>query len=240
MLSVVYRPFPTSNHNIWETLISQQKLYIVRFLHQTTTACPCTLNLRSLYIVRFLHQTTTNTLLENCSMVLYIVRFLHQTTTLSNEAFASSVLYIVRFLHQTTTCKARMPANTLLYIVRFLHQTTTIVRYNTSTARLYIVRFLHQTTTAHYMYPQNDGCISSVSYIKPQPGQRKGQRRRVVYRPFPTSNHNDSVDCYCMSVLYIVRFLHQTTTPLQLLCHSSCCISSVSYIKPQRSSKLII
>ena len=34
-----------------------------------------------LYIVLFLHQTTTLTLCEYCPMMLYIVLFLHQTTT---------------------------------------------------------------------------------------------------------------------------------------------------------------
>ena len=34
----------------------------------------------------------------------------------------------------------------------------------------------------------------------------------VVYRPFPTSNHNEIVNKAMSSRLYVVRFLHQTTT----------------------------
>ena len=55
-------------------------------------------------------------------------------------------------------------------------------------------------------------CISSVSYIKPQHKKTVNVRELVVYRPFPTSNHNESVSIKKISVLYIVRFLHQTTT----------------------------
>ncbi|HAG32792.1 MAG TPA: hypothetical protein DCL18_05070, partial [Prevotella sp.] len=35
---------------------------------------------------------------------------------------------------------------------------------------------------------------------------------RVVYRPFPTSNHNNVANTVGLLELYIVRFLHQTTT----------------------------
>ena len=56
----------------------------------------------------------------------------------------------------------------------------------------------------------------------------------VVYRPFPTSNHNCPNLNIDTSVLYIVRFLHQTTTKLENIQADTRCISSVSYIKPQQ------
>ena len=56
---VVYRSFPTSNHNVYANLSITMTLYIVRFLHQTTTRTLCNLYVLLLYIVRFLHQTTT-------------------------------------------------------------------------------------------------------------------------------------------------------------------------------------
>ena len=143
-----------------------------------------------------------------------------------------------------------------MYIVRFLHQTTTTVRPYYLLPALYIVRFLHQTTTWKRILIAYQGCISSVSYIKPQPGEDgkvvlsgcissvsyiKPQLRQaftravevvyrpfptsnhnlpfvrsmpmnVVYRPFPTSNHNSFSLALIFLVLYIVRFLHQTTT----------------------------
>ena len=121
--------------------------------------------------------------------------------------------------------------------------------------RLYIVRFLHQTTTVAIAERTLEGCISSVSYIKPQPNDTLQLLRAVVYRPFPTSNHNSDIKIvrelalYIVRflhqtttipsgtqqrcLLYIVRFLHQTTTFIRHECSFLSCISSVSYIKPQ-------
>ena len=99
---------------------------------------------------------------------------------------------------------------------------------------LYIILFLHQTTTVSKISKSVNSCISSFSYIKPQLGQLCDMRLRVVYHPFPTSNHN----WVCLAVklgivvyhpfptsnhncgdwqikswlLYIILFLHQTTT----------------------------
>ena len=56
---VVYRTIPTSNHNGVLKAVAVEMLYIVLFLHQTTTQ-PCVrIITESLYIVLFLHQTTT-------------------------------------------------------------------------------------------------------------------------------------------------------------------------------------
>ena len=103
---------------------------------------------------------------------------------------------------------------------------------------LYIVRFLHQTTTNGALYICMARCISSVSYIKPQRLVSPLASGKVVYRPFPTSNHNDLSHLHRFIMLYIVRFLHQTTTYIQMLRRLLSCISSVSYIKPQQSAVL--
>ena len=101
---------------------------------------------------------------------------------------------------------------------------------------LYIVRFLHQTTTAASQAFLITCCISSVSYIKPQQQLAASVTATVVYRPFPTSNHNLDADTVGFFELYIVRFLHQTTTYYVKCPPLHCCISSVSYIKPQPES----
>ena len=56
---VVYRTIPTSNHNLVKILVLGLLLYIVLFLHQTTTKTAAALAKSQLYIVLFLHQTTT-------------------------------------------------------------------------------------------------------------------------------------------------------------------------------------
>ena len=55
----------------------------------------------------------------------------------------------------------------------------------------------------------------------------------VVYRTIPTSNHNRLERGDISIELYIVLFLHQTTTPRQKRKKAACCISYYSYIKPQ-------
>ena len=122
---------------------------------------------------------------------------------------------------------------------------------------LYIVLFLHQTTTSVAAGDGDYGCISYYSYIKPQPIRRTSYLDFVVYRTIPTSNHNyrgdQSEDQFVvyrtiptsnhnfedsgLSIfeLYIVLFLHQTTTAPNRYCQTPCCISYYSYIKPQRS-----
>ena len=100
--------------------------------------------------------------------------------------------------------------------------------------QLYIVLFLHQTTTVTLAPSSSFGCISYYSYIKPQPNGWCSAVHGVVYRTIPTSNHNTSacvlpmrfvvyrtiptsnhnLVCFCLfpAQLYIVLFLHQTTT----------------------------
>ena len=123
------------------------------------------------------------------------------------------------------------------------------------TVMLYIFRFLHQTTTYSPSQAVISCCISFVSYIKPQrdgrwfalfevvylsfPTSNHNTRlryrrlRTVVYLSFPTSNHNFRGEDVYFVVLYIFRFLHQTTTLLTIHTSTMRCISFVSYIKPQ-------
>ena len=98
-------------------------------------------------------------------------------------------------------------------------------------------------------------CISYYSYIKPQlsfmlleivlvvyrtiPTSNHNQWiwstgiPRVVYRTIPTSNHNSHRHMFTAQMLYIVLFLHQTTTYDATVIYQERCISYYSYIKPQ-------
>ena len=174
-------------------------------------------------------------------------------------------MYIVRFLHQTTTCGLTNPKS-----LRCISSVSYIKPQPRSTRSCSVLGCI---SSVSYIKPQPLGvvlplplsCISSVSYIKPQPlnqgtqsrevvyrpfptsnhnaTQRHAQDRAVVYRPFPTSNHNDlyyqdvlnqvvyrpfptsnhNPDREVMSTekLYIVRFLHQTTTTFRMEPHKT-------------------
>ena len=56
---VVYHLVPTSNHNRLPKTSNGQRLFIILFLHQTTTRDAPTFSHSTLFIILFLHQTTT-------------------------------------------------------------------------------------------------------------------------------------------------------------------------------------
>ena len=111
-----------------------------------------------------------------------------------------------------TTASSSSSILSMLYIILFLHQTTTSSQYNLSTNGC--------ISSCSYIKPQLDRdlrhgacrCISSCSYIKPQLFSVDEKTGMVVYHPVPTSNHNGSSMDAIAEPLYIILFLHQTTT----------------------------
>ena len=145
--------------------------------------------------------------------LLYLIPFLHQTTTRSNFASSCLLLYLIPFLHQTTTCLFGTILSNLLYLIPFLHQTTTILmsRY------------------------KEICCILFHFYIKPQPVSEYGPKSFVVSYSISTSNHNQRTGGKSRSVLYLIPFLHQTTTSIKPRVFITSCILFHFYIKPQPS-----
>ena len=123
--------------------------------------------------------------------------------------------------------------------------------------RLYLIPFLHQTTTINRLSLSIVGCILFHFYIKPQLFAYLKTQSSVVSYSISTSNHNDrlertlGVDVVSYSIstsnhnggktgknrgrLYLIPFLHQTTTVHLIACGLICCILFHFYIKPQRS-----
>ena len=93
----------TSNHNGREHRRSDQQLYHIRILHQTTTRWCIAWPRSTLYHIRILHQTTTRQALARFTVLLYHIRILHQTTTGDGASEKWHLLYHIRILHQTTT-----------------------------------------------------------------------------------------------------------------------------------------
>ena len=60
------------------------------------------------------------------------------------------------------------------------------------------------------------------------------KRATVVYHLVPTSNHNFKGLSNDVTLLFIILFLHQTTTDIRAYMKRLRCLSSCSYIKPQR------
>ena len=164
-------------------------------------------------------------------------------------------LYLIEFLHQTTTWLHGNCSCSALYLIEFLHQTTTSPGYFPFNQELYLIEFLHQTTTLMINWFVNMSCILLNFYIKPQQAISKYKNLRVVSYWISTSNHNQRV-ChkslrivvsYWISTsnhnfdpsilwslsLYLIEFLHQTTTMNVLLIIVYSCILLNFYIKPQ-------
>ena len=142
---------------------------------------------------------------------MYIVLFLHQTTTL-----CLILKIIIRCISYYSYIKPQPTCREVCFFVVVYrtiptsnHNDTTIIKHS---GVLYIVLFLHQTTTSSLCNQVQGGCISYYSYIKPQLFPRWFRILKVVYRTIPTSNHNCSTSLSLFIRLYIVLFLHQTTT----------------------------
>ena len=100
---VVSYSISTSNHNPEYARMTREELYLIPFLHQTTTNSSQESYSPRLYLIPFLHQTTTILLLPLLHCPLYLIPFLHQTTTLVLITCIFYMLYLIPFLHQTTT-----------------------------------------------------------------------------------------------------------------------------------------
>ena len=215
----------------------------------------------ALYIVLFLHQTTT-CYWRWCWIACCISYYSYIKPQLTGQYQLCQYVVYRTIPTSNHNCNNPILVNTRLYIVLLLHQTTTALLIFRLRLVLYIVLFLHQTTTFFGKYSNSLSCISYYSYIKPQ---RQAELQRswqvvyrtiptsnhnskplriswffVVYRTIPTSNHNSSGHSQVSSELYIVLFLHQTTT--SSLCGNilSSCISYYSYIKPQLINLVIM
>ena len=87
----------TSNHNRRVQWMSRRVLYLIEFLHQTTTFSRVNLPAAWLYLIEFLHQTTTVTYWTTRRYGLYLIEFLHQTTTHHSRTLLRSSCILLNF-----------------------------------------------------------------------------------------------------------------------------------------------
>ena len=169
---VVYLLIPTSNRNCEMAAYTPKGLYIFLFL-----------------IFLFLHQTATSHVFFNPD-VSCISSYSYIKPQLKGSPV--SVLLVVYLLIPTSNrnCFFASSITLSLYIFLFLHQTATFIVSLTSDEVLYIFLFLHQTATRPAPGASSRRCISSYSYIKPQPCASLPSSGSVVYLLIPTSNRN--------------------------------------------------
>ena len=121
-------------------------------------------------------------------------------------------LYLIEILHQTTTVDDMRRQIEELYLIEILHQTTTLSAFKEEYSTLYLIEILHQTTTRHRTISHSASCILSKFYIKPQPASCHPKIPRVVSYRNSTSNHNNGLQIFHLTKLYLIEILHQTTT----------------------------
>ena len=122
------------------------KLYIIMFLHQTTTfIISCITSLSCILSCSYIKPQP----LRDRSVLTCVVYY-HVPTSNHNYVSNNALLPEVVYYHVPTSnhnASAKGGGNSSLYIIMFLHQTTTVERMKQAGLKLYIIMFLHQTTT---------------------------------------------------------------------------------------------
>ena len=213
---VVYHLHPTSNRNTNTVLVSSKRLYIIFILHQTATwYCKSTHNIW-LYIIFILHQTATQACFKSMALSCISSSSYIKPQHIVDKA---NFLLVVYHLHPTSNRNGALKIYSFDEVVYHLHPTSNRNKYPSgySFETLYIIFILHQTATYRTLWWYFRSCISSSSYIKPQPNQSYSNHFIVVYHLHPTSNRNLFCAGLNLPLLYIIFILHQTATRLPLL-----------------------
>ena len=211
LVLVVSYSISTSNHNLKELQCESDSLYLIPFLHQTTTDTDSNGSVISCILFHFYIKPQPILIFTSWfSVVSYSISTSNHNLRLLWRYFPTVVSYSIstsnhnRVQHFTRTPSVvsysistsnhnrfpRCPTSPRLYLIPFLHQTTTPLAGGMIHCRLYLIPFLHQTTT--------------------------------------------SLSAILISVeLYLIPFLHQTTTEMQAKIFTLCCILFHFYIKPQ-------
>ena len=158
----------------------------------------------------FLHQTTTEGLIGDFSL-----------SCMLSCSYIKPQHHLHRIFHHSVVCYHVPTSN---------HNSCSA---NNVARVLYVIMFLHQTTTHLCLLRIMRCCMLSCSYIKPQPDKFSINLSWVVCYHVPTSNHNAALVLNVSSVLYVIMFLHQTTTMYDVSHLLLSCMLSCSYIKPQ-------
>ena len=121
-----------------------------------------------LYIFRFLHQTTTYLLFLVLSLCCISFVFYIKPQLIYKFSHFLQVVYL-SFSTSNHNCYQDLFVCCIVVYLSFStsnHNSSSTVENNLT---LYIFRFLHQTTTSFFPFLASIRCISFVFYIKPQP-----------------------------------------------------------------------
>ena len=165
---VVYYLVPTSNHNPFSeySLTKGVVYHLVPTSNHNLAVVVKAVNLVVYHLVPTSNHNQAAVSWANSRVVYHLV----PTSNHNNEEEYRLVLCVV--YHLVPTSNHNREFDTSMY------------------SELFIILFLHQTTTVGINPSVKDSCLSSCSYIKPQPQHLPMFYRCVVYHLVPTSNHN--------------------------------------------------
>ena len=208
-------------------------MFLISYLHQTTTKQVCGYHRDKLFLISYLHQTTTGwsgrTRANRCFLSrIYIKPQQHWYTSVSGcvvsylvstsnhnyswHGWQRQKLFLISYLHQTTTDSTFLTFIIRLFLISYLHQTTTVRFRNGGIVLLFLISYLHQTTTTFLQSWESLSCFLSRIYIKPQHAVLSFRWLLVVSYLVSTSNHNNRGNYHCWKSLFLISYLHQTTT----------------------------
>ncbi len=165
-------------------------LFIILFLHQTTTVEYCTFN--------------TQGCLSSCSYI--------KPQRFSTFTDNSNVVY---HLVPTSNHNFSLGFNNLRFVVYHLVPTSNHNRLVLYQNFLFVVYHLVPTSN-HNMWTETHGIALVVYHLVPTSNHNYREENNgldeVVYHLVPTSNHNCGQSSKIFTLLFIILFLHQTTT----------------------------
>ena len=141
-----------------------------------------------------------------------MVVFLHQTTTPDRPGKGRPEVYMVVFLHQTTTESLKeFLLSRCIWLFSYIKPQLAEVDELVDDGCIWLFSYI-KPQLDEWCVVNLHRCIWLFSYIKPQRGRRNRAHRGGVYGCFPTSNHNIWPPRPSLYAVYMVVFLHQTTT----------------------------
>ena len=188
----------------------------------------------SCFLLRFYIKPQHLSIDRACSNVVsYCVSTSNHNSYLPWERGVSVVSYCVSTSNHNDACRLSSPRHVVSYCVstsnhnlwRWLKSWKTVVSYCVSTSNhniiissqlkvscCFLLRFYIKPQPAQKSVIKRESCFLLRFYIKPQLFENKYKNINVVSYCVSTSNHNQPQKYEMLIKLFLIAFLHQTTT----------------------------
>ena len=190
---------------------SKKTLYLIPFLHQTTTYCPPLRNHCSCILFHFYIKPQRTA--RHCGTIV-VVSYSISTSNHNDIVVHVGMNGVVSYSISTSN---HNDGSKLLVFVRVVSYSISTSNHNGVASQL-----KGEEVVSYSISTSNHNSIKSLITL-----------RAVVSYSISTSNHNAVAAVVTICVLYLIPFLHQTTTVCVGAMAVFCCILFHFYIKPQ-------